>query len=68
METLSLEESIIKDIRDFIRLKKELNYTATKDIRNIFILEKEIQAIKNRILRDIKNISEHEEEQEIIIN
>ena len=35
-----------------------------KDIRNLFRLEKETKAIKNRILRDTKNLFEHEEEKE----
>ena len=56
------EEKIIKDIRNLFRLKKELNYTAIKDITNIFRLEKETKAIKNRIIRDIKSLFEHEEE------
>ena len=30
------------------------------DIRNLFRLEKETKAIKDRILRDIKNLLEHE--------
>ena len=30
------EEKMIKDIRNFIRLQKELNHTAIKDIRNVF--------------------------------
>ena len=34
------EEKLIKDIRNFFRLKKELNYTAIKYIRNIFIQKK----------------------------
>ena len=34
-----------------------------KDIRNLLRLEKEIKAIKDRILRDIKNLSEHEKEE-----
>ena len=42
--------------------KKELNYTAIKDIRNLSKLEKETKAIKNRILRDNKNLFEHKEE------
>ena len=29
------EESIIKDIRNLFRLKKELNYSTIKDIRNL---------------------------------
>ena len=33
-----------------------------KNIRNLFRREKETKAIKDRILRDIKNLSEHEEE------
>ena len=33
-----------------------------KDIRNLFRLEKETKAIKDRTLRDIKNVFEHEEE------
>ena len=64
MESLRLEErNIIKDIRNLFRQKKELDYTAVKDIRNLFRLKKETKAIKDRILRDIKNLLEHEEEQ-----
>ena len=60
MESLSLkEENIIKYKRNFFRPKKEQNYT---DIRNFFRLEKEIKAIEDRILRDIKNLFEHKEE------
>ena len=65
MESLSLEEkNVIKDIRNLFRLKKVLNYTAVKDIRNVFRLEKETKAIKDRILGDIKNLLEHEGEEE----
>ena len=32
-----------------------------KDIRNLFRLEKKTKAIKNRMLRDIENLFEHEE-------
>ena len=56
------EEKIIENIRNLFRLKKELNYTAIKDIRNLFRLEKKTKAIKDRILRDFKNLFEHEEE------
>ena len=57
MENLILEdENIIKDIRNPFRLKKVLNYTAIIDTRNIFRLEKETKAIKDRILRNIKNL------------
>ena len=56
------EENIIKDIRSLFSLKKELNHTAMKDTKYLFRLEKETKGIKDRILRDIKNLFEHEEE------
>ena len=56
------EDKIIKDIRNIFRLKKELNYSAIIYIRNLFKLEKDTKAIKDRILRDIKNFFEHGEE------
>ena len=62
MESFSLEEeNIIKDIRNLFRQNKELNYTAIKDIRNLCRLEEATKTIKDRILRDIKNLFEHEE-------
>ena len=64
MESLRLEEeNMVKDIRNLFKLKKELNYTPIKDIRNPFRLEKETKAIKDRIVRDIKNLFEHEGEE-----
>ena len=57
------EKKIIKDIRNLVRLKKELNYTAIKDLGNLFRLDKETKAIKDRMLRDIKNLFEHKEEE-----
>ena len=51
-----------KDIRNLFRLKNALNYTAIKDIRNFFRVQKEAKAIKDRILRDIKNLFEHDKE------
>ena len=63
MKSLSCEEEkLIKDIRNFFRLKKELNYTAIKYIRNIFRQEKETKAIKDKILWDTTNLVEQEEE------
>ena len=64
MEALSLEEkNIIKYIRNLFRLKQELNYTETKDKINLFTIEKDTKAIKDRILRGIKNLLEHGEEE-----
>ena len=57
------KENRIKDIRNFFRLKEELNYTAIKHVRNPFRLEKEAEVIKDKILRDIENLFEHEEEE-----
>ena len=34
-----------------------------KDIRDLFRQKKEIEPIKDRILRDIKNLFEHEEKE-----
>ena len=64
MESLNLEEeNIINDIRNLFKLKKELNYNEIKDLKNLFRIEKEAKAIKDRILRDIKNPFGHEEEE-----
>ena len=54
---------MIKDIINLFRLKQELNYTAIKNIRNLFRLKKETKTIKDRILRDSKNLFEHEKEE-----
>ena len=63
MKSLSpKEENIIKDIRNLFGLKKELNYTAIKDIRNLR-REKETKAIRDRMLRAIKNLFELEEQE-----
>ena len=56
------EENIIKDIINLFRLKRELNYTAIKGLRNLFRPEKGNKGIKDRIIRDISNLSEHEED------
>ena len=55
---------MIKDIRNLFRLKKLLNQSAIKDIRDLLRWEKETKEIKNRILRYIKNLFEHEKEEE----
>ena len=60
----SEEEKMIKGIRNLFRLERELNYTAIKDIRNPLILNKETKEIKYIILWDIKNLFEHEEDEE----
>ena len=68
MKMLSLEkESIIKDIRNLCRLKKEQNDTAIKDVRNLFRLEKKLKQLKieySEILRTVLSIKK----KKIIIN
>ena len=58
------EENVIQERRNLFRVKRELNCTTTKDIRNLFRLAKETIAIKKRILRDLENLYEPEEEEE----
>ena len=41
--------------------KVEIDDTTIKDIRNLFRLKKENEAIKDRIIKDTKNLLEHEE-------
>ena len=53
------DDTTIKDIRNRFRLKN-VDDTTIKDERNIFRLKK-IKAIKDRILRDIRNLFEHED-------
>ena len=60
MDSLFLEEEdIIKYIRSIFGLKKTKSH-CIKEIRNLFRQEKETKAIKDRILRDFKNLFEEE--------
>ena len=65
----NIKENIIKDVRIFFRLKKlqkETNDTTIEGIRNLFKLKskknKNKKKVKCRILRKIRNLSEHKEE------
>ena len=49
-------------MKNLFRLKKEIDNTTIKKIRNLFRLKKGNEAIKDRIIRDIWNIFEREEE------
>ena len=51
---------MIKDIRNLFWPIKEIVVTIIKGIRNIFRLKKENETIQGGILRDIRNLSEHE--------
>ena len=50
-----------------MRLKKERDDAAIKDIRNLFRLKKENEAIKCRVIRDIRNLFEHDEKEDYYI-
>ena len=60
------EVNIIKYIRNFFRLKKELNYTAIKNI-NMFRLEKKIRPLRIESL-EILRIFLSMKKKEIITN
>ena len=58
------EEGIIKELRNLFRLIEGQNYTAVKEIKILFRQEIETKPLKDRILRDIKNLFKHEKEEE----
>ena len=60
----NIKENIFKDVKNLFRLKKikKTNDIAIEIKRNLFRLKKENKAIKDRIIRVIRNLFEHEEE------
>ena len=48
------EEKIIKNIKNFFRLKSEQNYTGIKDLRNLFRLEEETKQLKIEYLEILR--------------
>ena len=52
-----LENNIIKE-----RLKRETDDITIKDIRSLFRLKEENEAIKERVVRNIRNFFEYEED------
>ena len=52
-----LEDNIIKE-----RLKRETDDITIKDIRSLFRLKEENEAIKERVVRNIRNFFEYEED------
>ena len=53
---------MLKNVRNFFRLRKETDDTAIKDIRIPFRLKPENEAIKNKVIRDIRNLFNHDED------
>ena len=60
----SEEEKIIKNKKNIFRQKKEQVDTTIKDMRNLCRLKKEVNRVNNIVLRNIKNLSEREKEEE----
>ena len=60
MKKIKIEDNIITYVRNLFRLKKDIDDTAIKNI-NLFRLKHENEAIKNRVIGDIKNLFEHED-------
>ena len=52
--------------KNIFRLRKGLNYFAIKEIRNLFRPVEKAKAI--RVLRDIKDLYEHDKKKKMIIN
>ena len=50
-------------MEESFQTKKEIDDTSIKDIRNLFRLKKENEVIKNRVIRDIRRLSEDEKEE-----
>ena len=63
-----VEENIIKCIRNLFGLKKETDDNIDKDKKKFFRLRKENKAIKDKIIRDVKNLLMHEQEDSIQFN
>ena len=55
-------KKIIKDVRNLLILKSEVDDAIIKYIRNLFRLKKENELIKERIVKGIRNLLEHEKE------
>ena len=55
-------KKIIKDVRNLFILKNEVDDAIIKYIRNLFRLKKENELIKERIVKGIRNLLEHEKE------
>ena len=55
--------TMFEDVRNLFKLKKERSDTTIQDLKFFFRLKKENEEIKDRIVRDVRNLFEHKEEQ-----
>ena len=51
-----IENNIIKEARNLFRQQKEIDHSAIKGIKNLSRLNKENKAIKDRVIRYIRNL------------
>ena len=56
------KNNIINDVRNLLRLKIVMDDTVIKDMINLFRLKNENESIKERVISDIGNPFEHEED------
>ena len=56
------QDNLIKDVRIPFRIKIKIDVTIITDMQNLFRLKKENETIKHIIIKDIRNLFEHEEE------
>ena len=56
------EDTIIKDVKNLFRLNKEIDDATSKEKINRFRLKEENEAIKDKVVEDVRNLSEHKEE------
>ena len=59
----NIQINIIKNVRNLVRLKKEIIESTIKHKTNRFRLKKENEAIKDRVIRDNRNLFEHGKEE-----
>ena len=58
-----IEDNIIQDVRNLFRLKIEIDDTKIKDIKNLSRMNQN-KAFKERLITDVMNLFEHEEEED----
>ena len=54
-----IEDNIIKDVGSLFRLKKEIYGNTVRNTKNLFRLKKENETIQDEVIRDIRNLFEH---------
>ena len=56
------QDNLIKDVRIPFRIKIKIDVTIITDMQNLFRLKKENETIKDIIIKVIRNLFEHKEE------